>query len=119
MGRTYLALIVLLLAAPAFAQEPVGCDKFKWPLVDRERAMLASPTAVASGSEVLQPLAAATMTQRNDGACHRRRSHAGLKMDVARVWLPACAGGTYSSGGRSSNCQYLPRAATKLRRACV
>src|ERR1039458_1920955 len=60
MGRTYLALIVLLLAAPAFAQEPVGCDKFKWPL-DRERAMLASPTAVASGSEVLQPLAAATM----------------------------------------------------------
>jgi hypothetical protein len=60
MGRTYLALIVLLLAAPAFAQEPVGCDKFKWPL-DRERAMLASPTAVASGSEVLQPHAAATM----------------------------------------------------------
>jgi len=60
MGRSYLALIALLLAAPAFAQEPVGCDKFKWPL-DRERAMLATPTVVASGSEVLQPLAAAMM----------------------------------------------------------
>ncbi len=27
------------MAAPAFAQEPVGCDKFKWPL-DKERATL-------------------------------------------------------------------------------
>ena len=60
MGRSHLALIALLLAAPAFAQEPVGCDKFKWPL-DRERTMLANPTVVASGSEVLQPLAAAMM----------------------------------------------------------
>ena len=60
MGRSHLAFIALLLAAPAFAQEPVGCDKFKWPL-DRERTMLANPTVVASGSQVLQPLAAAMM----------------------------------------------------------
>ena len=61
MGRSYLALVALLLAAPAFAQEPVGCDKFKWPL-DRERTMLANPVVVvASGSEVQQPLAAALM----------------------------------------------------------
>ena len=46
MGRSYLALVALLLAAPALAQEPVGCDKFKWPL-DRERTMLANPTVVA------------------------------------------------------------------------
>ncbi|HMK71242.1 MAG TPA: hypothetical protein VK442_09765, partial [Xanthobacteraceae bacterium] len=58
MGRRFLALVALLLAAPAFAQEPVGCDKFKWPL-DRERTMLANPTAVASGSDVQQPLAGA------------------------------------------------------------
>jgi len=44
MGRSNLALIALLLATPAFAQEPVGCDKFKWPL-DRERTMLANPAA--------------------------------------------------------------------------
>jgi hypothetical protein len=60
MSRSYLALVALLLAAPAFAQEPVGCDKFKWPL-DRERTMLANPAVVASGSDVLQPLAAALM----------------------------------------------------------
>ncbi len=61
MRRSHLALIALLLAAPAFAQEPVGCDKFKWPL-DRERTMLANPTVVASGSDVLQPLAAMLVT---------------------------------------------------------
>ena len=37
------ALIIVasacVLAAPALAQEPVGCDKFKWPL-DKERATL-------------------------------------------------------------------------------
>jgi hypothetical protein len=60
MSRSYLALVALLLAAPAFAQEPVGCDKFKWPL-DRERTMLANPAVVASGSDVQQPLAAALM----------------------------------------------------------
>jgi len=35
MMRATFALAVLLAAAPALAQEPVGCDKFKWPL-DRE-----------------------------------------------------------------------------------
>ncbi len=48
----------LLAAAPAFAQEPVGCDKFKWPL-DHERALLASPSQLASGAAMAQPLAAA------------------------------------------------------------
>jgi hypothetical protein len=36
-----LAILALLLATPAFAQEPAGCDKFKWPL-DTERALLAA-----------------------------------------------------------------------------
>ena len=60
MGRSLFALIALLIAMPAVAQEPVGCDKFKWPL-DRERALLASPMQVASGGEVQQPLATAVM----------------------------------------------------------
>ena len=34
-----LAVCGVAIAAPALAQEPVGCDKFKWPL-DKERATL-------------------------------------------------------------------------------
>lgn len=48
--RNSLALVALLMAAPALAQEPAGCDKFKWPL-DHERALLAKPSETASGSE--------------------------------------------------------------------
>jgi hypothetical protein len=59
--RRYLpALVALLIAARAFAQEPAGCDKFKWPL-DREKALLASAKVVDSGGEAQQPLSAAVM----------------------------------------------------------
>lgn len=51
----FVALAVLAIAAPAFAQEPVGCDKFKWPL-DHEKALLATATPVNSGGEALQAL---------------------------------------------------------------
>ena len=45
------------LAAPALADEPVGCDKFTWP-VEKERAMLTSAGAVtvASGMKLALPL---------------------------------------------------------------
>jgi hypothetical protein len=48
-------------AAPALAQEPSGCDKFKWPL-DKERATLTGSDLpkVASGSRVAWPLPFAT-----------------------------------------------------------
>ena len=40
MPKPLLLLFALCAsAAPALAQEPVGCDKFKWPL-DKERATL-------------------------------------------------------------------------------
>ncbi|HEX5212346.1 MAG TPA: hypothetical protein VFW22_11515 [Pseudolabrys sp.] len=58
MIRSCVALIALVLAAPAYGQEPVGCDKFKWPL-DKERAMLAAPEPIASGGEIAEPLKAA------------------------------------------------------------
>jgi hypothetical protein len=58
MSRTLIALTLVMIAAPALAQEPVGCDKFKWP-VDRERALLAGAKPVAMGGEVSQPLAGA------------------------------------------------------------
>jgi hypothetical protein len=56
--RPFLIAIALLAALPAFAQEPVGCDKFKWP-VDHERALLASPSQMTSGAGLPQPLATA------------------------------------------------------------
>ena len=50
MHRKLVALLAIM-ATPALAQEPVGCDKFKWP-VDRERALLASAKLVAGGAEI-------------------------------------------------------------------
>jgi hypothetical protein len=48
--------------APALAQEPVGCDKFKWSL-DKERATLTGSDlpVLASGGHVTWPLPFATM----------------------------------------------------------
>ncbi|MGO9702631.1 MAG: hypothetical protein ACLPX7_25610 [Xanthobacteraceae bacterium] len=50
------AIVVVLgclCAVPVHAQEPVGCDKFKWPL-DQERGLLTSgkAIAIASGSSL-------------------------------------------------------------------
>jgi hypothetical protein len=48
----------LTVAAPALAQEPVGCGKLKWPL-ERERALLASPTPMRSGATMPQAVGTA------------------------------------------------------------
>lgn len=62
MRRFLLATIAVLIAAPilspAWAQEPTGCDKFKWPL-DKERALLAHAAPLASGGELPPTLTAA------------------------------------------------------------
>jgi hypothetical protein len=58
MRRRFFIPLALLIATPAFAQEPVGCDKFKWPL-EHERTLLASPSPVSSGAAMPQPLATA------------------------------------------------------------
>jgi hypothetical protein len=48
-----LIILSLCIATPAFAQEPVGCDKFKWRL-DKERATLTGSDLpkVDSGSRI-------------------------------------------------------------------
>jgi hypothetical protein len=50
-----IVLVGCIIAVPALAQEPAGCDKFKWP-IDKERGLLTSKDAatirVASGSSV-------------------------------------------------------------------
>jgi hypothetical protein len=52
--RAPLLVASLLLGAPAYAaEEPSGCDKFKWP-IDRERAALTAPDRIklVSGGEL-------------------------------------------------------------------
>ncbi|MBR1226869.1 MULTISPECIES: hypothetical protein [unclassified Bradyrhizobium] len=52
--RVILLVALLFGAAPALAaEEPSGCDKFKWP-IERERAMLTAPdrATLASGVEL-------------------------------------------------------------------
>jgi hypothetical protein len=54
MRATLLIALLCLGAAPAYAaEEPSGCDKFKWP-IERERAVLTAPDRVklASGAEL-------------------------------------------------------------------
>jgi hypothetical protein len=54
MRTSLLAALLLLGAVPAWAaEEPSGCDKFKWP-IERERAALTAPdrAKLASGSEL-------------------------------------------------------------------
>jgi hypothetical protein len=54
--------IVGVSMAPALAQEPVGCDKFKWPL-DKERATLTGTDLpkLSSGDQAKWPLPFATI----------------------------------------------------------
>jgi len=52
--RKFLLIAFVLAAAPAWAaEEPSGCDKFKWP-IDRERAALTAPdrAKLNSGAEL-------------------------------------------------------------------
>jgi len=52
-----LVVVSCAMAGSAFAQEPVGCDKFKWPL-DKERATLNGTDLpkIASGTSVTFPI---------------------------------------------------------------
>jgi hypothetical protein len=52
-----LVVVFCAMAGSAFAQEPVGCDKFKWPL-DKERATLNGTDLpkIASGANVAFPI---------------------------------------------------------------
>jgi hypothetical protein len=57
MRRSALFVLALLATAPAFAaEEPSGCDKFKWN-IDHARAALTAPDRIklASGAELASP----------------------------------------------------------------
>jgi hypothetical protein len=53
MRRPLFVALVMLAAAPAFAaEEPSGCDKFKWPIEHERAALTATDRAkLTSGSE--------------------------------------------------------------------
>jgi hypothetical protein len=57
MKAAIVFLTCCVLVTPALAEEPVGCDKFTWPL-DKERALLTSAdtVTVASGMKLALPL---------------------------------------------------------------
>ena len=57
MRRSSIVFLALLIGSPAFAQEPVGCDKFKWS-IDKERATFNGTDLpkVASGDHITWPL---------------------------------------------------------------
>jgi|SRR5581483_3556080 len=57
MQLFFAALIGCAIATPCLAQEPVGCDKFRWPL-DKERASLNGTDVpkLASGAHVTFPI---------------------------------------------------------------
>ena len=61
MKSLLIVSVACAIAGPCFAQEPVGCDKFKWPL-DKERATLNGTDLpkIASGDHVTWPIPWAT-----------------------------------------------------------
>jgi hypothetical protein len=63
LAKTLLAaLVTAAISGPCLAQEPVGCDKFKWPL-DKERATLTGTDLpkLASGASITWPMPWATI----------------------------------------------------------
>jgi len=56
MRGRWIVAFALLASVPAWAAEPSGCDKFKWP-IERERAALTAPDRpkLASGAEITAP----------------------------------------------------------------
>jgi hypothetical protein len=85
-----IVLAVCVAAGPALAQEPVGCDKFKWPL-DKERATLTGTDLpkVISGNRInwrqpfativaLVPLAEAKLPMAPERAPKSNESFAGF-----------------------------------------
>jgi hypothetical protein len=59
MYARLIVTLTLLGSAPAWAAEPSGCDKFKWP-IDKERAALTAQDRlkIASGADLAIPATA-------------------------------------------------------------
>jgi hypothetical protein len=81
MRNTFLVALMLLGAAPAWAaEEPSGCDKFKWG-IERERAAMTTTDQIrlASGAEL------AALPPRSVTLALRSRAEAKLPMPPERA----------------------------------
>ena len=75
MKPLFILFALCVSAAPALAQEPVGCDKFKWPL-DKERATLTGTDlpklAFVDGPKVMNGASDLMVTVFGDKGRHAR-----------------------------------------------
>ena len=62
IAQTALTMVLALLCAVAQAEEPHGCDKFKWPIVHEQDALNAPGVAVLAVGGVLPLNAAASIS---------------------------------------------------------
>jgi hypothetical protein len=97
-GAVLIALALIGSTAAWAAEEPSGCDKFKWP-IDRERAALTAPDRpkLASGAEVAASVPAMTLALRPPGDAAlpsppERAPKEGTFAGFARFQSPAKAG---------------------------
>ncbi len=98
MLRIATLAIALTLSGAAFAQDPKGCDGFKWPIA-REQALLAAATnKLASGTELpqvpttalriaLQPHETATLPMPPERAPKDKASFSGA-LRIAKIDKP-------------------------------
>ena len=61
VGLTFLALVLGLLSGTTHAEEPHGCDKFKWPIVHEQEALSAPGVAKLTAGGILHMDTAASI----------------------------------------------------------
>lgn len=107
MHARLIVALAMLSSAPAWAAEPSGCDKFKWP-IDKERAALTSQDRLkaASGNELAIPAKAVlelkTPTEAKLPRTPERKPKDGTFAGFLRFRAPPKAGAytiSLSSGG--------------------
>lgn len=56
MRSAFIPLLACAMAGPCFADEPVGCDKFKWPIDKELTLMIGDTIAIPSGKSLPRAL---------------------------------------------------------------
>jgi len=109
MIRALVMLAALGASSAALAQEPSGCDKFKWP-IERERALLAAATANTEfGPELpgisatatrikLKPFESATLPMTPERVPRDKATNAGY-LKIAKIEKPGLYAVSLSTNG--------------------